>query len=442
MKVEQRPSEGGNTHAAGYAGQGRFGVACDIGTTTLACYLADGSGTLVGSASARNPQAAWGSDVISRVVRASKGTEALEDMARSVRGAVARLVSGLAEEAGLDIGGCGSMIAAGNSVMELIFMGISPESLGVAPFALPARSFEPRRAGELGLTPLPEETPVHALPLMDAFVGGDTAALLYEVIEEAASHGEEQMTRLVMDLGTNGEIALLHRGETTVCSTAAGPAFEAVGIRCGMPAVTGAVSSVVADGGSLYCRTVGGGPARGLCGSGLVDVVALLLREGVLTEDGEMSGSAPSFLAERVEGSGPDRRFILCESAAGEVAVWQSDVRKFQLAKGAVQAGIDVLLAICGLAADDVDECVLAGAFGSAISHDSLMETGLLPGSLRGKVRSVGNGAGLGALRILRDGEEGLGRVEKMARRARHVRLETWSGFQEMFLDAMQLARR
>jgi uncharacterized 2Fe-2S/4Fe-4S cluster protein (DUF4445 family) len=332
------------------------------------------------------------------------------------------------------------MVVAGNSVMELLFMGVSPASLGSSPFTLPIRSFEPRPAGELGLAPVPDETPVHALPLMDAFVGGDTAAVIYEVTEEAILRGEEHLTRLVMDLGTNGEIALLHRGEATVCSTAAGPAFEGVGIKCGMPAVAGAVSAMISDGGSLYCRTVGGAPARGLCGSGLVDVVALLLREGVLTEDGAMDGRAPSFLAGRIEGSGRDRRFVLCESAAGAVAVWQSDVRKFQLAKGALQAGVDLLLAHCGLTARDVDECVLAGAFGSAIRHDSLVEIGLLPAALSGRVRSIGNGAGLGAVRILRDGEEGRARVERLAREARHIRLETAPGFQELFLESLRLS--
>ncbi|MDI9388629.1 MAG: ASKHA domain-containing protein, partial [Synergistota bacterium] len=348
--------------------------------------------------------------------------------------------SALAEGAGLDMSGCDTMVVAGNSVMELLFMGVSPASLGSSPFTLPIRSFEPRPAGELGLAPVPDETPVHALPLMDAFVGGDTAAVIYEVTEEAILRGEEHLTRLVMDLGTNGEIALLHRGEATVCSTAAGPAFEGVGIKCGMPAVAGAVSAMISDGGSLYCRTVGGAPARGLCGSGLVDVVALLLREGVLTEDGAMDGRAPSFLAGRIEGSGRDRRFVLCESAAGAVAVWQSDVRKFQLAKGALQAGVDLLLAHCGLTARDVDECVLAGAFGSAIRHDSLVEIGLLPAALSGRVRSIGNGAGLGAVRILRDGEEGRARVERLAREARHIRLETAPGFQELFLESLRLS--
>lgn len=440
MKVEHVTS-GGGENAKGGAGTGRrFGVACDIGTTTLACYLVDASGGLIGSASAKNPQASRGSDVISRVVRASAGANALEELTREVRGAVAGLVSALAEGAGLDMSGCDTMVVAGNSVMELLFMGVSPASLGSSPFTLPIRSFEPRPAGELGLAPVPDETPVHALPLMDAFVGGDTAAVIYEVTEEAILRGEEHLTRLVMDLGTNGEIALLHRGEATVCSTAAGPAFEGVGIKCGMPAVAGAVSAMISDGGSLYCRTVGGAPARGLCGSGLVDVVALLLREGVLTEDGAMDGRAPSFLAGRIEGSGRDRRFVLCESAAGAVAVWQSDVRKFQLAKGALQAGVDLLLARCGLTARDVDECVLAGAFGSAIRHDSLVEIGLLPAALSGRVRSIGNGAGLGAVRILRDGEEGRARVERLAREARHIRLETALGFQELFLESLRLS--
>ena len=165
-----------------------------------------------------------------------------------------------------------------------------------------------------------------------------------------------------------------------------------------------------------------------------------LLREGVLMEDGAMDGRAPSFLAGRIEGSGRDRRFVLCESAAGAVAVWQSDVRMFQLAKGVLQAGVDLLLARCGLTARDVDECVLAGAFGSAIRHDSLVEIGLLPAALSGRVRSIGNGAGLGAVRILRDGEEGRARVERLAREARHIRLETAPGFQELFLESLRLS--
>lgn len=419
-----------------------FDAACDIGTTTVACYLTDVSGEVMGAGAASNPQAMWGSDVISRIVRADEGQAALDGLSDAVRRSVDRLISGLAGGLGLEAKDCRSLTVAGNSVMELLFMGVSPSPLGRAPFALPQRSFEPRRAEELGLSSLPEDALVYALPLMDAFVGGDTAAVLYEVTEDAASRGDSDATRLVIDLGTNGEIALLSGGRATVCSTAAGPAFEGVGIKCGMPAIPGAVTALVADAGSVYCRTVGGEPARGVCGSGLVDAVALLLREGVLDGDGRMDGSAPSFLARRVRGEGADRRCALCESASGEVAIYQSDVRKFQLAKGAVQAGVEVLLAHCGVQNTDIDECVLAGAFGSAIRHESLIETGLLPSSLGGRVRSIGNGAGHGTVRMIRDGDEGRIRLERLTGEAHHIRLETAPRFQSLFLDAMRLAPR
>ena len=420
-----------------------FSAAIDLGTTTLACYLAGvPDGRILAAASARNPQASRGPDVISRIVRASESPEALQELSDVVRNHIGALTANLAGDAGLDVRNCRELAVAGNSVMELLFLGISPEPLGSAPFALPARSFAPRSVGELEIPFLPPETPVHIFPLIDGFVGGDTTALLYEITEAAVLSGTQGLTRLVIDFGTNGEIALIHRGRSLACSTAAGPAFEGASIRQGMPALPGAVCGIVSDGGATYCRTVNNSPAIGLCGSGLVDGVALLLREGVLNEDGAMEVRAASPFARRIHGEGAELRCVLCESKAGEVALYQSDVREFQLAKGAVQAGIELLLSHCGITWEEIGECVLAGAFGNAIRHESLLETGVLRGCLHNRIRSAGNGAGMGIVRMLGSGESGRRRVHRIAETTGHLRLESASEFQSRFLEAMRLAPR
>ena len=420
-----------------------FSAAIDLGTTTLACYLAGvPDGRILAAASVRNPQASRGPDVISRIVRASESPEALHELADVVRNHIGALAANLAGNSGLDVRNCREIAIAGNSVMELLFLGISPEPLGSAPFALPVRSFAPRSVVELEIPFLPPETPVHIFPLIDGFVGGDTTALLYEITESAVLSGTQGLTRLVIDFGTNGEIALIHRGRILACSTAAGPAFEGASIRQGMPALPGAVCGIVSDGGATYCRTVNNAPAIGLCGSGLVDSVALLLREGVLNEDGAMEVRVASPFTRRIHGKGSELRCILCESEAGEVALYQSDVRQFQLAKGAVQAGIELLLSYCGVAWEEIGECVLAGAFGNAIRHESLLETGVLRGLLRNRIRSAGNGAGMGIVRMLGSGESGRRRVHRIAETTGHLRLESAPEFQSRFLKAMRLAPR
>ncbi len=420
-----------------------FSAAIDLGTTTLACYLAGvPDGRVLGAGSARNPQASRGPDVVSRIVRASESPQALQELSDVVRNHIGALAANLAGDAGLDVRNCREIAVAGNSVMELLFLGISPETLGSAPFALPARSFAPLSVEELGIPFLPPETPVHIFPLIDGFVGGDTTALLYEITEAAVLSETQALTRLVIDFGTNGEIALIHGGRIVACSTAAGPAFEGASVRQGMPALPGAVCAVVSDGGTTYCRTVTNKPAMGLCGSGLVDAVALLLREGVLNEDGAMKARPASPFARRIHGEGAELRCVLCESEAGDVALYQSDVRQFQLAKGAVQAGIELLLSHCGVAWEEIGECVLAGAFGNAIRHESLLETGVLRGLLRDKIRSAGNGAGMGIVRMLGAGASGRRRVHRIAESAGHLRLESAPEFQPRFLEAMRLAPR
>jgi uncharacterized 2Fe-2S/4Fe-4S cluster protein (DUF4445 family) len=420
-----------------------FAAACDLGTTTLACYLVDMSASRVAAASsARNPQAAWGADVISRIVRSMESEDALQDLAYSVRRQLENLLAHLARNLGCDLLDCRELVLAGNSVMEHLFLGISPASLGSAPFVPLRRRFEKTSAGELGMTALPALMPVRLFPLIDGFVGGDTAALLFELTEEAAASDAGGKTRLVIDFGTNGEIAILRRGRISTCSTAAGPAFEGAAVRQGMPALPGAVHSFESNGRTLHCHTVQDTPARGLCGSGLTDAVALLLREGVLTPEGRMEQTASSFLARKIRGEGADRRCVLCESEMGEVALYQRDVREFQLAKGAVQAGIELLLEREDVRWEEIDECVLAGAFGNAIRHESLLRTGLLRSSLKGKIRTLGNGAGLGAVRALLSGETAWKRIEEIAATSGHLRLESEPDFESRFLEAMRLAPR
>ncbi|MBQ7354189.1 MAG: DUF4445 domain-containing protein [Clostridia bacterium] len=351
-----------------------YGVCVDIGTTTLAARLYNGEGTLLAEAGGLNPQSAYGADVISRIEAALKGEA--HELAMSIRRAIDALLTELTRAAGIAPNAIDGMVITGNTVMLHLLTETSVEPLSHAPFAAERLFGEVLTAGELALTALSPDAEIYLPPCAAAFVGADiTTALL------ASGICGQQGTALLVDIGTNGEMALWHDGRLTFCSTAAGPAFEGADISMGMGGKEGAIDSVCLVNGSLYAHVIGNIAPAGICGSGVVDTVACLLDTEQLDETGYLEDD-PAMIAE-------------------PVSITQEDIRAVQLAKSAIHAGIRTLLHRAGIAPEAVGTLAIAGGFGSYLNTDNACKIGLLPAEMRPAIRVIGNAALAGAAMVL-----------------------------------------
>ncbi|MFO8030528.1 MAG: ASKHA domain-containing protein [Cyclonatronaceae bacterium] len=372
--------------------QNPIGAAIDLGTTTIAVHLADlKSGSLIETRTARNPQAVFGADVISRIHHCMVDEDGLDTLQSQVTGTFNRLVSEFADSHGLPAADIVKVTVAGNATMMHILLGKHPEPLAFTPFKPVFTGKKQVPAASLGLDIHPRAE-VHILPSFSAYVGADVVAGLAALDPE--SNPENY---LFVDVGTNGELALVTPDRILCCATAAGPAFEGANLACGMEAAAGAISRYR---GPDDCQTIANAPPVGICGSGLVDIVASLLRRGVIREDGFLAEPAVIFPAERpgVEsGSRPGRDILLTPG----------DVREVQLAKSAIAAGVALLLRHAGCRTDDIGAVYLAGGLGNYLQPRSAVEISLFPRELEGRIIPVGNTSASGALLALKSEQFG-----------------------------------
>jgi uncharacterized 2Fe-2S/4Fe-4S cluster protein (DUF4445 family) len=382
-----------------------LGIAVDLGTTTIAAQLLDlESGSVLVSETALNSQALHGGDIMSRIEFAMHGGEIQlrTQVRRQIGDMVARCVESHSDRP------LARVILVGNTAMHHLFCGID-----VAP--LSAHPFHPERPGRCTFSPaelgwaVPDEVLVEFLPCPGGFVGSDVLAGIV-----ACGLAESDEVEALVDLGTNGEVVVGSRERLLCTSTAAGPAFEGARISMGMRAVTGAINAAEVQDGQLVCAVIGNGPPRGVCGSGLVDVVAAGLEMRQILSSGRM----------RVSPSMP---------LAGEVSLLPSDVRELQLAKGAIATGLRMLTSELGMSVENIQRLHLAGAFGNYIRRASAQRIGLLKGSLD-RVVPAGNTALLGAKRAL---FEEPGTWDKLAGRIEHVSLGEDAAFQELFAEEL-----
>lgn len=376
-------------------------AALDIGTTTLACYLVDAANGTVGrSAGALNPQRSFGADVISRIQAASEG--ALPELHRLIVQATDTLLDRLTG----DSSGVQKLFVTGNTTMLHLFLNVSPESMGVYPYTPTFTQTVTVPGHTLGV----RAQSVTVLPSVSAFVGSDVVCggVAVDILSG---------NNLLVDLGTNGEMLLCADGKLYGTSTAAGPALEGAEITCGMGGVDGAVNSVTVTDGRVQYTVLGDTQARGLCGSGLIDAVAAMLDEGVIDETGAF-----------VEGD----RFTITD----DVFVTVQDVRKFQLAKSAIAAGIGILCRRAGIGLDEIDAMYVAGGLGFYVRPESAVRVGLIPGQLAGKMKVVGNAAGKGAVQCLLD-ERAERYAERIARDAVIVDLSQDADFMNEYMTNM-----
>jgi uncharacterized 2Fe-2S/4Fe-4S cluster protein (DUF4445 family) len=382
-----------------------LGIAIDLGTTTLVAQLLDfATGDILGVRTALNPQCAHGADVMSRVQFALREPQILT---RSIRQGLASLIDDLSADRGVS-----EVLICGNTVMHHLFCGEDVEPLSHVPFETGAGGTREFAATELGWK-LGARCRVEFLPCLGSFVGSDILAGMV-----ALDWLDRDALVALVDLGTNGEIVVGNRHRALCASAAAGPAFEAGRIRMGMRAAPGAISRVIPGNGGLECHVLGGRPPRGICGSGLVDAVAASLQLGWVLPTGRLANGRQEL------------------DLMAPVSITQSDVRELQLAKGAIAAGLRILLERWGATLDQLQRVNVAGAFGNYVNTVSAHRIGLLELPPE-KIEPVGNTALRGTKVLLLSPSHRTDLLQQIGSRTEHVSLASDPHFQDVFVECM-----
>lgn len=426
-----------------------LGVAFDIGSTTIAAHLCDlSSGEVLASAGAMNPQIRFGEDLMSRVSYVMMNPGGDVELTQSIRGAVDSLIGEVVKEAGVLRDDIFEIAMVGNPIMHHLFLGLDPTELGGAPFALALDAAFEARARTLGLAVAPGAF-VYCLPCIAGHVGADAAG----VVLAEGPYLRDELTLLV-DVGTNAELVFGNKDRLLACSSPTGPAFEGAQISCGQRAAPGAIERVRIDretleprfkviGSDLWSNEAGFADSisrigvTGICGSGIIEIVAEMFLSGILTSDGVIDG-AMAERTPRVEAVGRTFAYVVHEGSP-RVQIYQTDVRAIQLAKAALYAGAKLLLERYGVAGPE--RITLAGAFGSHIDVTYAMALGLIPDCDLAKVAAAGNAAGTGA-RIALLNLAARGEIEDVVRRIEKIETAIEPRFQEHFIAAMALPNK
>jgi uncharacterized 2Fe-2S/4Fe-4S cluster protein (DUF4445 family) len=411
-----------------------MGLAVDVGTTKLAAYLVElASGAVAARAGAMNPQIAYGEDVLSRISYADTHPGGRQVLQTILVAALNGLLDQLRTAAGIAREQVVEAVIVGNTAMHHLLAGLPVHQLGRAPY-VPAVS-EPIDipCSDLGLELAPGAY-VHLPANVAGYVGADHIAMVL-----ASGLWQSDEVALALDIGTNTEICLAAGGRLWCCSCASGPAFEGAHIQDGMRAAPGAIERVTVSRGAVHTRTIGDQPAVGICGSGILDAVAALAEVGVLDRRGRFRGTHP-----QVRQDGGTTRFVLTPAQASghgrDVSITLHDVGEVQLAKAAIRAGAEILLAEAGLAADDISRFVVAGAFGTYLDPASAGRVGMFPAMRNARFEQLGNAAGIGAQQILVSRERRAIAAD-IARRMAYVELTTCASFPSRYTEALLFAR-
>lgn len=402
-------------------------VAIDIGTTTIAAAAVDRQGRVVAEASAPNPQSKWGLDVLTRLNAIAVDPPLLDDMRRSALSACNSIIKTISG---------GSLVsevsAAGNSVMEHLLLGVSPLTMLHPPYKPAFKDASRMNAKQAGFD-ASDDAVLFVFPLIGGFVGGDAVAAAL-----ALGLSSKRGAALAIDIGTNSEILVQAGGTIYAASAAAGPAFEAANISCGMTAQDGAIEEAGFSNDGLSLGVIGKGRPKGICGSGLVDAVSMLLSTGVVDPSGRIKGRAEvaTNISNRIIESPSGNSFVLYRSASSAITLTQQDIRSLQNAKAAIRAGIEVLLKKAGVArseAEGIEKVYVAGAFGARLKPKGLAGIGLLDGQWAEIAESAGDAA-LDGARLVLGSEERKIEAQDIARNAKYVSLSGSAHFEREFI--------
>ena len=405
------------------------GLAIDVGTTTLVvtlfCLV---TGKELATASSINPQTKFGHDVVSRIQKGST-EKGLAEVAGVVRKELNRLIQATCKKSNAVADEILDVVIGGNTTMLTLVAAINPEPLGRLPFTVDIKGGASYAAKDLGLDVNPAGR-VYVPPIVHAFIGSDiTAGVL------ACGCLEKKKPSLFVDVGTNGEMGINNDGRFIVASTAAGPAFEGMGVSCGIRAVPGAVEAAYFDGETIDIKTIDAQPARGICGSGIIDIMASLLKAGVVNPGGRIKTPDQK---EGLQASVAERLLLIDDQPVFNIAdgvfFSQADIRQLQLAKGAIRTGIDMLMSEANVTAEDLEDITLAGAFGYHLRPDSLATIGLIPDKLARKVRFAGNTSKTGCAMMLINASL-REYLEKQVQHVEHLPLAEKINFQKLFIE-------
>jgi len=411
-------------------GSGLVGLAVDIGTTKLAGYLVDlSAGDILAKLGAMNPQIGFGEDVVSRIVYANQGEGQRSTLRERLVDTLQGMIDEMCLQAEVSRQQIVEAVVVGNTAMHHLFLGLPVRQLALSPYVPAVSEAVEVRAGELGLELAPGAQ-VYLPPNIAGFVGADHVAMVL-----ATGVWQASDTVLALDIGTNTEVSLAVAGRLLSCSCASGPAFEGAHIQEGMRAAPGAIERLQISGGQVRYQTIDGAPAVGICGSGILDAVAEMLGAGMINGTGRlhrdhplvrMTDGRPELLLTPADKSGHGR----------EIVVTQKDVHEIQLAKGAIRAGIELLLDEAGLQAGQIDRFIVAGAFGTYIDVRNAIRVGMFPDLPLERFSQVGNAAGAGARQLLLSGKARR-LAEEFSRKVEYVELARHPRFSEKFLEGM-----
>ena len=459
-------------------GKEELATACDIGTTTVACHLLSlKTGRALVTTAYPNIQRSYGADVISRIEAAK--SDKLEEMRAAITGQIQQMINECLSRCGRENGRIHKLVIAGNTVMCHLFTGLSPESIGRSPF-MPQEYFGRNyKGGELGFANVDD---IYIMPAVSGYVGGDiTSDMLYidmhkttaciqntgvpksdttgqdiltanELQQNRLEHDKQDTGKLVqrekemliLDIGTNGEMVLGKSNDYTCCATAAGPAFEGAEIELGMSAVSGAISRVWIENDQIQVEVIGAdrekgqtATAKGICGSGLIDALYVFLSLGLIDETGRIKTHRQvPYKYQRYLGD--DEEENDCIFLTDEVYITQDDIRKLQLAKGAVAAGIAVLMQARGLKCDDIGQVFIAGGFGSVLDKHSAAGIGMIPAELVDRTVAIGNAAAGGAM-IAAINPNAEKRLDEIAKSMKYIELSSDKNFSDEYIRQMNL---
>ncbi len=412
-----------------------LGLAVDLGTTAIVLTLVSlSSGQELATASGLNPQSMYGQDAISRIQHGST-PEGLEQLCTTVRRGLNQLIHQACSDHGSHCRQILDAVLGGNPTMLQLAAGMDPSPLGRIPFRVDLEGSSSHPASQFGLHTNPSAR-VYIPPILHAFIGTDvTAGMLM-----SGEFFNDNARVLYLDAGTNGEIAVNNLGRRVAASTAAGPAFEGATLTSGMRATLGAVSAAYTDGYTLQIETIGELPAKGICGSGIVDLLACLLQLGIVQETGRMYVDPGQHISPELQGMLYTRNgqpaVRLRENE--DVVFTQEDVREIQLCKGAIRATIDILLSESGLSPQDLESIIIAGGFGYHLNPDSLERIGLIPAGSTSKVGFAGNASRSGCVWLLNDITYRR-YLESLAENIAHVSTADLPGFMDSYINAMEL---
>ncbi|TGE35432.1 DUF4445 domain-containing protein [Desulfosporosinus fructosivorans] len=417
-----------------------YGVAVDIGTTSVAVALIDlNQGDILKVLSTENEQTAYGADVISRISFAMENQESAMVLRVAIRRTINHLLEELAVQTGIQLKEIFKMTVVGNTTMHHLFLGLDVSHLAVSPFVSACNRPLEFSALELGLE-INSQARIQLLPNIASFVGGDTMGAIVGAPEVLA-----QGNHLLIDLGTNCELFLKTDHTMMACSTAAGPAFEGAGLAHGMRAKQGAIEGVTITDEGVVCEVIGGKEAIGICGSGLIEAIDEMRKAGVINKQGTIADPkkqptiAPELL-KRIRVGIKAREFVLAYGTSDgyDVTLSQKDIGEMQLAKGAVCAGIKTLVDMAGITVLDLDSVTLSGTFATYLKAQNILSIGLVPNIAPEKIKTVGNAAHVGAIRVLMDRRE-LAMSRDLYSKIRHVELGGSAKFSKYFMSSMYI---